>query len=266
MDVEEATRLFNERKGKYDNFIHVITWSKLYKADRCYNCGIDLGLYETDMYTVDKTRWTEYKYCNDKIGRHYHKDHLCHDCFYLYKEGRHILRHHYPGCVEHGDSYEVYEWKGYDQFCIDYPLEKGWHYEYYDWKILEVTDDQKEWWVMWHFWWPDRRRVPYSEKEDEFDTVILNDLKNAGVKEWKYPKDKEQGKDKEQDKDKGHKEETEDGYGNEGRLPMILMCLTAIFGIAMLVSFCTVSKIFMIITGIGFALSGLGYFIAEWTK
>lgn len=34
----------------------------------------------------------------------------------------------------------------------------------------------------------------------------------------------------------------------------------------MLISFCTTSAIFMIVTGIGFALSGLAYFIIEWKK
>lgn len=75
---------------------------------------------------------------------------LCWDCFDLFEKFTPVLVHHYPGCVENGGEFGIHVWRGYDEFLEKHPPSKGWHYELSRTHIMDVTDDGKEWWVLWN--------------------------------------------------------------------------------------------------------------------
>ena len=122
----ETQRAKEELSSRQDRFINE-PGGKI----RCTHCGIPVDTPDYNTY-LDFGAWA-----------------MCRACAGAAEILTPFIVHHYPGCVE-TDSWESYLWTDLPTFQRDHPPKKGWHYEYRDTHIMDVKDDQSEWWVLWH--------------------------------------------------------------------------------------------------------------------
>ena len=149
--LPNAESTLKDRKGRWWGCIFRIDDYRY--SDRCGHCGLPFYIY--DRY---------YDICGNAF---------CQTCFKSASMLMPTITHHYPNFVER-DDVEVYPWKDLATFLKDHPPKEGWHYEYSDWHIMDVKDDQSEWWVLWNIQHP----------------KVLKDVMN-GLKMWSPPHDGE---------------------------------------------------------------------------
>ena len=98
----------------------------------CTKCG--LKLIDWDL-----------KYSNGDII-------LCGTCFKEFSKDNPVIVEHCPGCVDNGNSYDFYIWKGLDQFLKDEPCSPGYEYVFNQSSKTQghiMEDNGKKWWVIW---------------------------------------------------------------------------------------------------------------------
>lgn len=143
--------MFDARKGFWNGNVKIgYNMRQPQIKGYCSNCGKQLVDYDSMFSDNDIS--------------------LCGRCFDLFERFTPVLIHHYPGCVENGGEYAIYVWKGYDEFIERHPPSKGWHYELSGTHIMDISDDQKEWWVLWN----------------TRDDSIVKELSER-IPKWKHP-------------------------------------------------------------------------------
>jgi len=127
-EYERSKKELADRQDRFWGMIREIT-DEPCEIDRCMHCGLPLHTYTTRL---------DFGY-----GL------MCRPCAGAAENVVPFIVHHYPGFVER-DNLESYLWTDLPTFLKDHPANDGYHYEYHDLHIMEVSNDQSEWWVLWN--------------------------------------------------------------------------------------------------------------------